>query len=144
MNRNAWNARTLALHSGDIAAADAAGRVMAAEWSRREPDTKDDDIVAKFWLGRDKAKDAATIAAINKRGRVAEPKRWSRARSVPREKSVADLMRAWRAAAGLTREQAGDRLGLGEMAIRDIEQGLRRADDVLTQIALKKLLGDEK
>jgi transcriptional regulator with XRE-family HTH domain len=63
---------------------------------------------------------------------------------VSREKSVADLMRAWRVAAGLTREQAGARLGLGAAAVRDIEQGLRRSGDVLTQIALKKLLDDAK
>jgi transcriptional regulator with XRE-family HTH domain len=63
---------------------------------------------------------------------------------VPREKSVADLMRAWRAAAGLTREQAGERLGLALGTIRDIEQGLSRADDVLAREGLKKLISDAK
>jgi transcriptional regulator with XRE-family HTH domain len=63
---------------------------------------------------------------------------------MPREKSVADLMRAWRTAAGLSREQAGEQLGLGATAIRDIEQGLRRDGDVLSRIALTKLLDDAK
>jgi DNA-binding XRE family transcriptional regulator len=58
--------------------------------------------------------------------------------------STAELMRAWRAAAGLSRLQAGEIIGLGETAIRDIEQGLRRGDDVLAQIALKKLIDDAK
>jgi transcriptional regulator with XRE-family HTH domain len=63
---------------------------------------------------------------------------------VAREKTVADLMRAWRVAAGLTRAQAGERLGLALGTIRDIEQGLSRADDVLAREGLKKLLADAK
>jgi transcriptional regulator with XRE-family HTH domain len=63
---------------------------------------------------------------------------------VPREQSTADLMRAWREAAGLTREQAGERLGLALGTIRDIEQGLSRAGDVLAREGLKKLIEDAK
>jgi len=58
--------------------------------------------------------------------------------------SVADLMRAWRNAAGLNTFEAGARIGLSARAIEDIEQGRRRANDELTRIALKKLLDDAK
>lgn len=58
--------------------------------------------------------------------------------------TVADLMRRWRAAAGLSRAEAGRRLGLAPNAIRDIEQGLRRADDELSRLGLKKLIEDAK
>lgn len=62
----------------------------------------------------------------------------------PREKSVADLMREWRALAGINTAEAGARLGLTGRAIEDIEQGRRRADDELARIALKKLIADSK
>ncbi len=62
----------------------------------------------------------------------------------PREKSVADLMREWRRVAGLSREQAGDHLRLSANTIRDIEQGLSRADDMLARIALEKMIEDAK
>lgn len=62
----------------------------------------------------------------------------------PREKSVADLMRAWRAAAGLSTEDAGKRLNLSRRTIEDIELGRSRAEDVLARIALKKLIEDAK
>lgn len=58
--------------------------------------------------------------------------------------TVADLMREWRTLSGLSRKEAGARLGLSENAIRDIEQGLRRADDRLTALGLKKLIEDAK
>lgn len=58
--------------------------------------------------------------------------------------TVADLMREWRTFSGLSRKEAGARLGLSENAIRDIEQGLRRADDRLTALGLKKLIEDAK
>lgn len=58
------------------------------------------------------------------------------------EKSVADLMREWRAAAGLSRAAAAARLALAPNTVRDIEQGVSRADDVLARIALKKLIED--
>jgi transcriptional regulator with XRE-family HTH domain len=61
---------------------------------------------------------------------------------MPRERTVADLMKAWRAAAGLSTAAAGERLKLSARAIEDIEQGRRRADDELARIALKKLLDD--
>lgn len=63
---------------------------------------------------------------------------------MPAARSTADLMREWRRVAGLSREQAGERVGLAANAIRDIEQGLRRADDRLTQAGLKKLIEDAK
>lgn len=58
--------------------------------------------------------------------------------------TVADLMRKWRKLAGLSRAQAGVYVGLAPNAIRDIEQGLRRADDKLTALGLKKLIEDAK
>ncbi len=61
-----------------------------------------------------------------------------------REKSTADLMREWRRAAALTTADAGERLGLSRRTIEDIELGRSRADDVLTRIALKKLIEDAK
>jgi DNA-binding XRE family transcriptional regulator len=61
-----------------------------------------------------------------------------------RAATVADLMREWRRLAGLNTAAAGERLGLSPRAIEDIEQGRRRADDVLTGIALKKLIEDAK
>lgn len=61
-----------------------------------------------------------------------------------RTKTVAQLMKDWRAAAGLNTAAAGERLGLSSRAIEDIEQGRRRADDELTRIALKKLIDDAK
>ena len=63
---------------------------------------------------------------------------------MPKRATVADLMREWRRVAGLSREQAGDALGLGAAAIRDIEQGLRRDGDRLTELGLKKLIEDAK
>ena len=60
------------------------------------------------------------------------------------DKSVADLMREWREVAGLSRAEAGERLGLAQNAIRDIEQGLRRNGDVLSAWGLKKLIEDAK
>ncbi len=65
-------------------------------------------------------------------------------RPVPPRPTVADLMRQWRAAAGLTTAEAGERLDMSGRSIEDIEQGRRRADDRLTEIALKKLIGDCK
>jgi ribosome-binding protein aMBF1 (putative translation factor) len=60
----------------------------------------------------------------------------------PREKSVADLMRSWRSAAGLSTEDAGKRLNLSRRTIEDIELGRSRADDMLARIALNKLIED--
>jgi transcriptional regulator with XRE-family HTH domain len=60
------------------------------------------------------------------------------------DKPVADLMRQWREVAGLSRAEAGERLGLAPNAIRDIEQGLRRNGDVLSAWGLKKLIEDAK
>lgn len=69
----------------------------------------------------------------------------SKPTSVARKpETVADLMCEWRALSGLSRKEAGARLGLSENAIRDIEQGLRRADDRLTALGLKKLIEDAK
>jgi hypothetical protein len=53
-------------------------------------------------------------------------------------------MREWRGLAGLNTAQAGERLGLSSRSIEDIEQGRRRADDRLTEIALRKLIEDAK
>ena len=61
-----------------------------------------------------------------------------------RLRTVAELMRAWRAAAGLSTTEAGTRIGLSRRAVEDIEQGRRRAGDVFTEIALKKLIDDAK
>lgn len=58
--------------------------------------------------------------------------------------AVADLMRAWRRAAGLSTADAGARLGLSSRSIEDIEQGRRRVGDVLTRIALENLLASAK
>lgn len=60
------------------------------------------------------------------------------------EKSVADLMRDWRRRTGLNTAEAGERLGLSGRAIEDIEQGRRRAGDVLTALALKNLIKTAK
>ena len=60
------------------------------------------------------------------------------------QRSNADLMREWRKLAGLNTARAGDRLNMSARAIEDIEQGRRRADDKLTEIALKKLIEDAK
>lgn len=60
----------------------------------------------------------------------------------PRLKSVADLMRAWRAAAGLSTAEAGERLNLSRRTIEDIELGRSRANDELARIALEKLSTD--
>lgn len=54
--------------------------------------------------------------------------------------TIADLMRAWRHAAGINTAAAGDRLGLSRRTIEDIEQGRARADDELTRIALESLI----
>lgn len=58
--------------------------------------------------------------------------------------TVADLMRKWRKLEGLSRAEAGQRLGLAPNAIRDIEQGLRRTDDRLSALGLKKLIEDAR
>lgn len=58
--------------------------------------------------------------------------------------TVADLMREWRKLAGLNTAAAGERLGLSARAIEDIEQGRRRADDELSRLGLKKLIGGAK
>jgi transcriptional regulator with XRE-family HTH domain len=63
---------------------------------------------------------------------------------VPREKSVADLMREWRKLAGLNTAAAGERLGLSPRAVEDIEQGRRRAGDELSRLGLKKLIESVK
>ncbi len=60
------------------------------------------------------------------------------------EKSVADLMREWRAATGLNTAAAGETLGMTSRAVENIEQGRRRVDDELTRIALKKMIADAK
>jgi predicted transcriptional regulator len=59
-----------------------------------------------------------------------------------RQRTVADLMKAWRAKAELNTAAAGERLNLSPRAIEDIEQGRRRVDDELARIALKKLLDE--
>lgn len=63
---------------------------------------------------------------------------------MPRERSVADLMREWRRVAGINTAAAGERLGLSARSIEDIEQGRSRVDDALTRVALKKLIEDAK
>ena len=60
-----------------------------------------------------------------------------------REKSVADMMREWRALAGMNTSAAGDRLGLSGRAIEDIEQSRRRDGDELTRLGLLRLINDE-
>ena len=52
IDKSAWYARIVALAIGDRLAADAAGRIMAAEWSRRNPSTDDVAIVNNFWRCR--------------------------------------------------------------------------------------------
>jgi predicted transcriptional regulator len=54
--------------------------------------------------------------------------------------TTADLMRQWRAAAGLSTTEAGSRLGLSSRTIEDVEQGRRRAGDQLSMIALNALI----
>lgn len=61
-----------------------------------------------------------------------------------RENSVADLMREWRRVAGLSRAEAAERIGMAPNGVRDIEQGLRRAGDLLTAEGLKKMISDVK
>ncbi len=46
------------------------------------------------------------------------------------EPSVADLMREWRRAAGLSTAEAGARIGLSARTIEGIEQGRRDGDDL--------------
>lgn len=60
------------------------------------------------------------------------------------EKPVADLMREWRAAAGLSTAQAGERVGLSRRTIEDIEQGRVRANDELTRLGLFFLIKNAK
>ncbi len=60
------------------------------------------------------------------------------------EKSVADLMREWRAVAGLTTAQAGERVGLSRRTIEDVEQGRIRVNDELTRAGLKYFLENAK
>ena len=55
---------------------------------------------------------------------------------------TADLMRRWRQLAGLSRVEAAARLSMSRGTIRDIEQGLTRADDVFVRLALEKLIED--
>jgi predicted transcriptional regulator len=62
---------------------------------------------------------------------------------VTRRKSNADLMREWRALAGVNAAAAGERLGLSGRAIEDIEQGRRRDGDELTRLGLLRLIDDE-
>lgn len=61
-----------------------------------------------------------------------------------RYRSNADLMREWRRVAELNTAAAGERLGLSSRTVEDIEQGRSRVDDVLTRVALKKLIEDAK
>lgn len=56
----------------------------------------------------------------------------------------AALMREWRRLACLSTAEAGERVGLTSRAIEDIEQGRRRAADVLTTIALRALIASVK
>ena len=58
--------------------------------------------------------------------------------------TVADLMRQWRAVAGLSTTEAGSRLGLSPRTIEDIEQGRRRTGDQLSMIALSALLTEAR
>lgn len=51
-------------------------------------------------------------------------------------------MRTWRRLLEINTAQAGERLEMSPRAIEDIEQGRRRADDVLTRIALEALVHD--
>ena len=60
------------------------------------------------------------------------------------QKSVADLMRTWRADAGLSTAEAGERVGLSRRTIEDIEQGRIRVDDELTRAGLKYFLENAK
>jgi predicted transcriptional regulator len=57
-----------------------------------------------------------------------------------RPKSNAELMRTWRRLLEMSTAQAGERLEMSPRAIEDIEQGRRRADDVLTRLALEALI----
>jgi len=59
-----------------------------------------------------------------------------------KQKTNAELMRAWRKLMGYNTAQAGEALDLSPRAIEDIEQGRRRADDALTHIALDALIND--
>lgn len=61
---------------------------------------------------------------------------------MPKQLSNAELMRTWRRLLEINTAQAGERLEMSPRAIEDIEQGRRRADDVLTRIALEALVHD--
>lgn len=54
--------------------------------------------------------------------------------------SNADLMKLWRRLREINTAEAGRRLGMSPRAIEDIEQGRRRAEDVLTRLALEALV----
>lgn len=54
--------------------------------------------------------------------------------------TTGDLMRQWRYRCQLTVADAGARLGLSGRTIQEIEQGRRRANDILTRIALLALI----
>lgn len=58
--------------------------------------------------------------------------------------SIADLMREWRRLAGLSRAEAAARLSMAVGTLRDIEQGLSRADDTLARMALEGLIAAAK
>ena len=58
--------------------------------------------------------------------------------------SNAEAMKEWRRLLGISTAQAGEKLGLSSRAIEDIEQGRRRAGDVLTTLALAALINDAK
>ena len=58
--------------------------------------------------------------------------------------SNASAMREWRRLLEISTAEAGKKLGLSSRAIEDIEQGRRRAGDVLTTVALAALIADAK
>ena len=63
---------------------------------------------------------------------------------MPEQPSIADLMREWRRLAGMSRADAAAMLRMAPGTLRDIEQGISRADDELARIALDALIAAEK
>lgn len=62
---------------------------------------------------------------------------------MPKKKTVASLMRSWRALLGINTVEAGKRLGLSSRTIEDIEQGRTRQTDELTRRGLLHLIAEE-
>jgi transcriptional regulator with XRE-family HTH domain len=60
-----------------------------------------------------------------------------KARQMPRQKSLADVVKAWRAARGLSAAAAAETLGLPVRTLEGIEQGRDFRYEKMLRLALK-------